>query len=95
MWRRSQVAKAEVCKTFIHRFNSDRRLQSTRKGDETFVVSSPFLRFLADDLRWGRGLLLPHMFQCLIQIVGEGLRGEHGQRADGFAVGVSDDRSLG
>ena len=26
MWRRSQVAKAEVCKTFIHRFESDRRL---------------------------------------------------------------------
>ena len=25
--RRSQVAKAEVCKTFIHRFKSDRRLQ--------------------------------------------------------------------
>jgi hypothetical protein len=27
-WRRSQVAKAEVCKTFIHRFKSDRRLHS-------------------------------------------------------------------
>jgi hypothetical protein len=27
-WRRSQEAKAEVCKTSIHRFNSDRRLKS-------------------------------------------------------------------
>ena len=26
-WRRSQVAKAEVCKTFIQRFESARRLQ--------------------------------------------------------------------
>ena len=25
-WRRSQEAKAEVCKTSIHRFESDRRL---------------------------------------------------------------------
>ena len=34
VWRRSQVAKAEVCKTSIHRFDSDRRLQP--KG-ETFA----------------------------------------------------------
>ena len=25
-WRRTQVVKGEVCKTFMHRFESDRRL---------------------------------------------------------------------
>ncbi len=30
--RRSQVAKAEVCKTSIHRFDSDRRLFSIHAG---------------------------------------------------------------
>ena|GEM_PF-6699229 len=36
IWRRSQVAKAEVCKTFIHRFKSDRRLQFFRFAEEKF-----------------------------------------------------------
>src|SRR5512132_289969 len=32
MWRRSQVAKAEVCKTSIQRFESARRLHSRPAG---------------------------------------------------------------
>ena len=35
--RRSQVAKAEVCKTFIHRFDSDRRLHDLSKGFRVFL----------------------------------------------------------
>jgi hypothetical protein len=30
-WRRSQEAKAEVCKTSIHRFDSDRRLHKKER----------------------------------------------------------------
>jgi hypothetical protein len=40
--RRSQVAKAEVCKTFIHRFKSDRRLHflSCRAGKKAHIRSA-------------------------------------------------------
>jgi hypothetical protein len=30
-WRRSQEVKAVVCKTIIHRFDSDRRLQQFQR----------------------------------------------------------------
>jgi hypothetical protein len=36
-WRRSQEAKAEVCKTSIHRFDSDRRLHK-KKGANAGVA---------------------------------------------------------
>ena len=36
MWRRTQVAKGEVCKTSIHRFESGRRLNQFKElaGEE-------------------------------------------------------------
>ncbi len=44
LWRRSQVAKAVVCKTIIQRFDSARRLQFRRDYEEYFVI--PFFRLM-------------------------------------------------
>ena len=51
--RRSQVAKAVVCKTIIHQFDSDRRLQIQKKGqleraDPFYFLGAGGCRFFLD-----------------------------------------------
>ena len=53
-WRRSQVAKAEVCKTSIHRFDSDRRLHKLSLAGVAKLVDARDLKSL--------GLLSPCRF---------------------------------
>ena len=53
VWRRSQVAKAEVCKTFIQRFDSVRRLHTLRLLS---VYDKSLFYFVA---------ILPSHFRCV------------------------------
>src|SRR5439155_21608872 len=53
-WRRTQVVKGEVCKTFMHRFESDRRLFGPPCIQKISTMSSEFC-----EKRFGSGLCRP------------------------------------
>src|SRR5207247_8772868 len=64
MWRRSQVAKAEVCKTSIQRFESARRLHCRGASAEGAGVAelgdAADLKYAGPDGPWGFDSLPRH-----------------------------------